>query len=318
MTVTSAPPPFVQAPLVVHNLHGPQKNPKIRHATIESFLKAAKGGFGGFNELNPKDKRVIETRAAVYGLKIYIFGLNGAVWDPKVATAGKPRVKKIMQGGHVGADGVATPKKGDDDRRVGPSRFGIYITFTMVAFDLEWEFDVTHLVARWQTVARWRVNIANRSIVSLAQGVVDDDGILVGDMNSRFHINLPGLNEIPVKSAATMGKAIYDQVLKWGKHIYVSPMRAVNTGSDHHMLVGMITFYREARANFPASTPPARPVPKPANPTKLPKPGTPKVNWKKYGSPVAHPWANRSARFKRRPLWTRIVKWQTAYRKRLL
>lgn len=307
---------LVQAPLVIHNLHGPDPSATNRHKTILAFLKAADGGLGGFNELRTADRTFIRNEAAARKMRIFIAGEDGMVWDPTKFSNGKARIKKIMTGGHVGADGVATAKKGDDDRRVGPNRYGIYLPLRVIALGLDIEFDVTHTMARSFTKNKWRLPLFKRSIVSLGAGVQEEEGIMVGDMNSPAYINLPGVADVPVPTPPSMGRARYDQILKWGKHILVSSVRSVNTPSDHHMIVATVTFYRSAKSPQPPTTKPTSPH---ATKPTLPKPGNSGVSWRKYGSPVAHPWAKRSASWKKRhrTTWAKIVKWQAAYRRRL-
>lgn len=235
----------VQAPIVVHNLHGgPEKDKKRRRRTIRMFLHAAKHGVGGFNELAKRDRRYIKAEAAKRGLRIFIYGDNGVVWDPALLEARKPRIKKIMTGGHVGADGVATAKKGDDDRRVGPNRYAIYIPFKVIAHGLTFEFVVTHAMAKSFTTARWRIRLFRKSIRSLADDIRKASGLLVGDLNSKEYVNLPDVLDVPVHTPPTFGKSRYDQILRWGPDIAVSKVNAVETPSDHDMLVGTVTFYR--------------------------------------------------------------------------
>lgn len=302
---------LITTPLAVHNLHGPDNSVNRRHQSITALLNAAKGGLGGFNELNKKDWRFLKAEAAERSLRVSIVGLNGVVWDPKIFKVGKPRVKKIMKGGHVGADGVATKKKGDDDRRVGPNRYCLYYPCEVIVFRLDFELDATHLMARAFTAHRWRIPLFRRSIISLAAGVLEENGLLFGDMNTGDYINLPGVSEVPVPVPPDMGNRRLTQILRWGSHIFVSGVKTVNTSSDHHLLAGKVVFYRLPQKKIGS-------VPKP-NASNLPHPGHAGVRWRHYGSPVNNPWLDRSAKFKRRRrrLWNRIVKWRAAYRRRL-
>lgn len=313
-----SPAALVNTPIVLHNLHGPDKNVGHRHNTITAFLNAVKGGIGGFNELNAKDAAWFRDEVAERRLRFYRHGQIGAVWDPTVfALAGKPRVRKIMQGGHVGADGT---RQGPDNRRVGPNRYGVYVPLTVIVVDFDFEFDVTHLMARSFTAHRWRIPLFRRSVNELADGVLSENGILVGDMNSPRALNLPGVADVAVRAPATMGRQHYDQILRWGQHIFVHGVKAVNTPSDHHMLKGLITFYRDPQDHLIA--PPTTPTPNAPRPSgSLPKPGTSGVRWRRYGAPVRHPWAKKykTKRFKRRRprLSRRIERWKAAYRRRL-
>lgn len=306
---------YLQFPIAVHNLFGPNKNKSLRRQTITKFLDAAKGGVGGANELAVVDRSFFRAEASKRGLRSFIYVTLAVVWDPKVAMADKPRLKKVMQGGYVGADGVATSKKGDDDRRVGPNRYAIYLPLDFPEVDLfgDFELDVTHLVAKWTTTHKWRAALARRSIYSLADGVVSPNGLMVGDMNTNTYVNLPGVADVPVKTPPTHGPRKYDQILRWGQHVYVSQVKDVPTPSDHDMVVGLVTIYRAPKANLSA---PATSKPKAA---KLPRPGDSKTNWRKHGAPVKHPWAKRSPRWIRRNknLWARIIRWQKAYKRRL-
>lgn len=303
---------LVQVPLVVHNLHGPDKNVDRRKRIITGFLNYAKGGIGGFNELNSKDYSFLVTEAKKRGLAVARYGQDGAVYNASVFAGAHLRVKKIMTGGHVGADGVATPNNPhDDDRRVGPNRYCLYFDFKIPAISFEGEFDVIHPVARAFTVNKWRLALFKRSIKEAASGVLHANGLIVGDTNSPPFIDLPGVAETPVPRAKTKEMGNYDQVLKWGNKVAVTGLHSVNDESDHPILLGTVTFYRNAPAGSPDLVKPAAP--------KLPQPGAAGVNWKKYGAPVAHPWAKRNATWERRhkALWAKITKWQTAYRRRL-
>lgn len=309
---------MVQSPFAVHNLHGPDKNVGRRHTSIEMFLNRAKGGIGGFNELNSKDRSFLKDEAAKRRLNVQIVGANGVVWDPSVHRVGKPRVRKIMQGGHVGADGVATPKKGDDDRRVGPSRYGLYFPVYTYAVALEWEFDVTHTMARAFTLHKWRIPLYRKSIRSLADGVLEPNGLMTGDFNTNPPVDLPGVNEVNVPVPPDMGKQHYTKVMRWGQHIHVGKVYEQNTPSDHDLLYAKLTFYRIAQDKLQAPAQPKPVKPAKAKP-KLPQPGDGTVKWRKYGAPVAHPWMERPTKWKRRhkKLWIRIGKWQAAYLRRL-
>lgn len=305
-------PALIQTKLVVHNLHGPDSNQKRRRDTIVAFLNAVEGGIGGFNEFSTRDLAYFTAEVAKRKMKFHRAGLNGIVWNPSVYKVGKPRLKKIMTGGHVGADGVHTAKPGDDDRRVGPNRYGIYYPCEVIVFGLEFEFDVTHTMARAFTAHKWRIPLFRRSINALGDGVIEDDGIMVGDFNTNPSINLPGVEDVNVPAPADMGRQHYTKIIRWGKHIAISNVKDVNTPSDHDMLVAVVTFYKEPRTNLSA---PSDPGPKPAVGSSLPKPGDSRVNWKKYGAPVSHPWASLKRRRKR--LRARITKWRAAYRRRL-
>lgn len=239
---------LVQAPLAVHNLHGgPEKSRWRRRRTIRNFLKASEGGLGSFNELNPRDRTYLKHKAACRGMMVFIHKSNGAVWDPELIKVKKKRVRKIMTGGHVGADGVATPRSGDDDRRVGPNRYALYLACQVLSIDLEFEWVITHLMARSFTSARWRQPLFRQSVASLAEGVRKPNGLLVGDMNSPDYIKLPDILETPEPTPPTFGRKRYDQILRWGPHIDVVNVTEVRTKSDHDMLTGIVKFHRNPR-----------------------------------------------------------------------
>jgi hypothetical protein len=308
----------VTTPIAVHNLHGPDKNVGHRHASILALLNASKGGIGAFNEFNKKDLVFIRSQAKALGLTVAIVGLNGLVYDRSKFWVGKPRVKKIMQGGHVGADGT---KAGPDNRRVGPNRYGIYFPVKVLEINFDFEFCVTHLMARAFTLHKWRQKLFWRSVASLGAGVLDRDGIMTGDFNTNPPVNIPNLGEVNVPVPADMGRQHYTKMMRWGKHIYIAPMKDVNTPSDHDLLKSTVTFYRTEQAHLvPAPTSPT-PTPKPHEVVTLPKPGNSRVKWKKYGAPVRHPWAKKYTRpsfKKRRPrLYAKVARWKTAYRRRL-
>jgi hypothetical protein len=302
---------MLRIPLAVHNLHGPDPSTGRRRVSIREFLQKSHAGVGGFNELKKGDRSFFKAEAAKQGLRVYIAGFDGVVWDPSKLKAGRPRRRKIMQGGYVGLDEVATPKKGDDDRRLGPSAYAIYMPFTVNDFPLEFEFVVTHLMSMAFTRAKWRQPLFYRSVHRLADGVLDPNGLLVGDMNSIDYIDLPGVRDSPVPVPSDMGKKRYTQIIYWGNRLSVSKIQDINTPSDHDLLVGTLTLFEKLSAS-------PKPV-KPSQPqSNLPKPGT-KAQWRKYGAPVRHPWVKRSNQWRRRHsrLWARIVKWRAAYYRRL-
>ena len=292
-------------PVVTHNLHGPDKNPDRRHTTIRKFLDMSRGGLGGFNELNPKDRAYLKSEAAKRDLNVYIGGLNGIVWAPAVVKKRKIRLKKIMTGGHVGADGVATPQKGDDDRRVGPSRFAAYGEFELVMGSDPFEFDVTHLMARAFTAHRWRIPLWRRSVVSLADGVQCNRGVMIGDMNTNNGVDLAGIPDRAVNIPATMGHQHYDQMREWG-NLNVHSTVTFEDPSDHKGVRGLLTIPVNHDGSAIPSDPakPSKPAPKPRTVKRLPK-------------PVRHPWAKRSRRWKlRHPVkWRKIVAWRKQNRR---
>lgn len=239
---------LVQAPIAVHNLHGgPEKSRWRRRRTIRTFLQAAEGGLGSFNELNPADRSYLRQTAAARGLKTFIHKSNGAVWDPSLIEVNKKRTRKIMNGGHVGADGVWTPKPGDDDRRVGPNRYALYLSCKVLSIDFDFEWVITHLMARSFTKHRWRIPLFQKSVSNLAEKIHHPDGILVGDMNSDEYLKLPDILEVAEKTPPTFGPRHYDQILRWGPHIDVIKISEVRTKSDHQMLIGIIKFYRRPK-----------------------------------------------------------------------
>lgn len=239
---------MIQAPFALHNLHGgAEKNRKVRKRIIDKFLNASRRGVAGFNELHPMDRVYMRVQARKRGLKVRIRGKNGAVWSPQLLHLNKLRVKTIMKGGHVGADGRSTARVGDDDRRVGPDRKALYFDFTSLVIGLEFEFIVTHLMAKSFTQHKWRRPLFRKSVRSLADGIRKKDGVLVGDMNSPDYINLPDVLDRPIRTGPTHGKRRYDQVLTWGAHIEFEGLEVVDTPSDHDMIRGVIKLFRVPR-----------------------------------------------------------------------
>lgn len=237
----------VQLKFAVHNLHGVDRNRKRRRKTIRMFLNACSGGFGGFNELGRADHRYIKREARRRHLRIFIHGEDGAVWHPAALHVGKPRVKKIMTGGHVGADGVHTPQPGDDDRRVGPNRYAIYLPCVVTALNLHWELVVTHTMAKSFTSLRWRIPLFRKSIRRLAHGVHSSDGIMIGDMNSKAYIDLPDVLDVPVITPPSFSGKHYDQIIRWGLNINVIAVADESTPSDHDMITGIAVFHQPER-----------------------------------------------------------------------
>ena len=234
----------MQMVLTLHNLHGGgEPNRDRRKKIIIEFLNATRGGMGGFNELNRAERKFFKSEAKHRGLKTFIYHQDGAVWDPNRIKVRKKRVKKIMTGGFVGADGVSTARRGDDDRRVGPNRYAIYFDcFSGNA--VEFEFVVTHLMAKSFTQHTWRVRLLHRSIKSLSSGIRKKRGVLVGDMNSKEYIDLPGVKDTPEKTPPTHGPRRYDQMVRWGEGIDVVQIEGEETPSDHDMVKGILKLWR--------------------------------------------------------------------------
>lgn len=304
----------VNVPLAVHNLHRPARIASRRDSIVK-FLDAARHGIGGFNELNADDAFFLRSEARLRDLEVRIKGTNGVVWDSSLFTSHGLRKKKIMQGGRVGADGVATPQPGDDDRRVGPNRYCLYFLFEVVANGLRFELAITHLMARAFTLHKWRQKLFWRSVDSAADGILETEGVMIGDFNLDPYLDLPGIDNANVEVPPDFGKRRYTKILVWGDHILIGDVRAIDTPSDHHLLVG------SARLSTLPINKQFFPDPDKTDIQRrlLPKPGDASVDWRKHGAPVRHPWAERSDSFKRlrKKTWSKIVKWRRAYRSRL-
>jgi hypothetical protein len=271
------------------------------------FLRRATGGIGGFQELNPRDRDYLKSEAGRVGLRVYIYGTNGIVWAPRVLTCNRITPRRIMVGGNVGADGVATARRGDDDRRVGPHRYCLYGDFSPVSVpSWDFEFDNLHAMARTFTAHRWRLPLYLRSIRNAAEGVRLGDGLMVGDFNDPRYRDLPGVPDRAVVTPVTFGRnARYDQAREWGRvNVVDGSVRVERTGSDHLLLYGEVDLMTSEKPSPP--------------PVRLPRPGDSRVAWRKHGAPVRHPWAKRSARWVRRnrKTWARILRWRKAYLRR--
>jgi len=241
-------PDLVQMPLAVHNLHGgAEKNKDRRERIIDRFLNASHQGIGGCNELNRHDRKYFKSKAGKLGLRYKIQDNNAAVWDSKLIKVNKTRVRKIMSGGYVGADGVATARVGDDDRRVGPNRYALYLTCTVRANNLDFELVITHLMAKSFTQHRWRIPLLRKSVKKLSAGIKSKNGLLVGDMNSKEYIDLPDVLDVAEKTPPTHGNRRYDQIIRWGPQIDVVKVHDTSTASDHDMLLGIVKFYKGIR-----------------------------------------------------------------------
>lgn len=312
---------YLRVPWATHNVHGPDKNAEHRRKALRQWLNAIKGGYGGINELSSRDYAYLKHEAAIRGLDVHIYGQNAIGWAPHVIHMTDVRSRKIMTGGNVGADGVATSKKGDDDRRVGPSRYCMYGQCTPVAFRFEHEVDEIHTMARAFTKHRWRIPLFRRAMKKVGAGITRKHGIIGGDVNTNDYdeFNLTGVDEHVVKTPGTFGHNRYDQIRVWGS-LRVTNVREEATPSDHDMVKatvlipipdGTVPVEPDEPGTPPAPHPKPKPKPKPFGP----KPGAGHVNWRKYGAPVRHPWATRSARWKRRHkrLQRRIVAWKADY-----
>lgn len=166
---------------------------------------------------------------------------------------------KVMDGGHVGADGT---RKGPDNRRTGPDRYAAWVV-------LEDEHGERvgvlshHAIARAFTSSRWRIGLWRKGIANTGQVLADLQAefpgvpwLIDGDWNTDLSVvDFPGVDEVPVPTPPTFGRRRYDR-LSTLADVRVLDVRTVKTPSDHLTLVAEVTTTPGAPA-----TPHERPLP---------------------------------------------------------
>lgn len=303
-------PGIVIVPFVVHNLEQPD-NMMHRRESMRAALDRMKGGAGVLNEIHGDDVGYLAAEAKKRGLRVYRYLSNALLWSPEVFKLDFRRAKRLMTGGYLGADG--TPA-GPDNRRLGPSRYMLQAGFTVLAIGFRWQLNGTHLMAKKDTTHKWRRPLWEDSVEVGGDLIADamdthPNFTSAGDLNSREYRDWPGVPDVVVKTPVTHGKsAHYDQVANGGR-VRVSHVQRFRTRSDHWGVVLWLHFSHEFTPLKPALEPKkvkARPTS-----TKV------RVNWLARGAPVKHPWAPRSARWKRRHprLWRRIVAFRRRWRR---
>lgn len=278
----------VNVPLAYTNVRAPDPIDQ-RHATITATLDRvnAKGeGLAAFVEAN-LDQAYIRAAAASRGMSTVGAGELAIVYDrTRYALARPPGNVRIMVGGHVGADGVATPRKGDDDRRVGPSRWLLSVELTILGAAAEFGLDLWHPLAQVDTSNKWRRALwaASARIAGIqiaARRRLTPNRLLIGDTNRNIpRVDIPGLPEVEVPSPATMGRARYDRAHRMGAlTVAGNRLTAFSTHSDHKGLEGTLVVPTGPSSSAPVSTPTQPPAVRPAPP----KPA-------KLRRPVPFPW----------------------------
>jgi hypothetical protein len=300
----------LRIPFVVHNVERPD-NTADRRYSLRVAISKMEGGAGVLNEIHSADLAYLGAQAHHYGLSVYRYGTNAILWNRNIARLEFRRTKMLMRGGYVGADGVATPRKGDDDRRVGPNRYMLQVGLYFPEINYRLQIDGTHLMAKKDTSAKWRRPLWEKSVQVGGDLIADaldthPNAIIAGDLNSREYRDWPTVPDLVIKTPSTHGaSAHYDQIAAVGR-LRVTNVKRFKTRSDHWGIVCTVHLSNEYS-----------PLIKALEPKKVKKP-TPVTNWIKQGSPVKHPWAKRSALWKRRHpvLWRKILRFQAAWRRK--
>ena len=292
----------VAFPIAEHNLHRPGGT-TARRVSITRFLDHAKGGMGGFNEFNSADIGFMHQQATARGLSVYSYGTNGIVWDSTVVRKLRITPRLISHGGSVGADEV---KGQGGDQKVGPNRYVLIGVFTPIKFNKPFEFDVTHMAHQAFTKMKWKAPLWFRSEKRLAHWITLKDGMLTGDTNRGPVLNLAGVNDVAEAAPPTFGGARYDKFVRWGD-TDITNIGEFHTPSDHNGLKGVLHIYLGVGIK-PSGTP-VRP------PIKSREKYDPK-RWRALGAPVPHPFAQRTARWKRAhpAMWRKILAFQTKWK----
>lgn len=305
----------VTIPFAEHNLQSPDSY-LLRRESMREALNHMRGGCGVLNEIHGSDIAYLGAQASLRGLAVYRYGSNAVLYTPRLIKLDFKRAKLLMRGGYVGADGVATPRKGDDDRRVGPNRYMLQAGLTIKSINFRFQLNGTHKMAKKDTTHKWRRPLWERAFAVGGDLIADaldthPTAITSGDLNSRDYRDWPGVPDVVIRTPATYGKgAHYDQVSATGR-VRVTDVTTFVTRSDHKGVKCLLHF-SHAYAPLKAALEPKRV--KKAVAVKAKKV---KVNWLRRGAPVKHPWAGKSPEWKRRNprLWRRIVAWRKAYRK---
>lgn len=290
-----------------------------RHYNIDGVVEYVLTG--GVGTLNEAQSDISYTRALAEKGRVGVYHVNelAVLWDTRRYEAVYKNYFPIMQGGYVGADGT---RKGPDNRRVGPNRYLLVVVLRDKSTGITFQAATTHLVAQADTKHKWRrairaasIRVAGLRIAAL--NVRYPNGFLNGDMNYRAaSLDFPYVSETQFPTLVTYGTASrYDRAYGWGQvRLLPGTIRTFTRKSDHKG----ITYVVRIGAGIPV--PPPKPViikPSPEPERDFPSPGDSKAPWVLYGAPVAHPWADRSVKWKKdNPrLWKKIVAWQNAYRK---
>ena len=283
------------------NVHQPASDSVRRYNIDELFKRVLPGGVATLNEIGKSaDHRYIAGKSR--GIGYYLSGELGIVWDAARFEKVTTYKYRIQLGGHIGADGV----KGGDDRRVGPSRWLIIAVLRDRASGIVFQVVCTHLMARADTAHKWRrplraasIKLAGLRINNIAKTY--PNGVFNGDMNYIApRIDWPYLAEIELPSPATYGKRLrYDRGYVFGAVKLKGKVDTFNARSDHKGIVYTVTIGDGPTVGAPATG------------TIVKGHVTPVA---KNRPPVKHPWASKSAKWKRRypKLWRRILAWRKA------
>jgi hypothetical protein len=286
------------------NVHQPG-TADARHRTINSILDAASGGVATFNEA-ALDHAYLQSAADSREMSVISWGELAIAYARDLVLV-YWNYFPISPGGYIGADGVATPRKGDDDRRVGPGRGLLIAVFYDPARKKAFFRGTSHDLAKAGTTAKWRQGLLFggwRRTAAAVNQIIDDvpNGSIDGDKNWNKRVNYPDTPDTPVFTPPTFGRSHYDQISEWGRNISIGPPAAVNTPSDHDMLRWTFTISGpDVEKPYVDVSKPSATVPHIVTPTKH-----------RPTKPVRFPWRRRSRLWKRRhaALWRRIVVWR--------
>lgn len=291
------------------NVHQPASD-AIRKYNIDGVVKLVKDyrGVGTLNEFGKSvDHKYL---ASINGIGSYIYGELAVLWDESRFERVLATRYLIMRGGHVGADG----KPGGDDRRVGPSRWLLLVVLRDKATGITFQVNTTHLVARADTVAKWRrgIRAASIKLTGLFISKINNrypNGVLNGDMNFVGPLlDFPYLSETQLPTLSTFGNMHYDRSFVWGEVKLTRPARTFKRLSDHLGFTFVMTIGSGSTPNVP-------PISHTGTGSVKPKPSKPGHVFP--GAPVAHPWAPRNRRWRRlHPIvWRRILRWRKNHKR---
>lgn len=259
-----------------------------RQRTIVAILDRASHGVATFNEVD-KDHAFLIKAGHARGFSVIIDGELAIAYSDDLEKVGHWSVP-ISPGGYVGADGVATKKKGDDDRRVGPARKILLAVFYDPKAKKAFFRFTSHDVPKAGTTAKWRQALLFKGWAksgAFIQQIVDDvpDGSGDGDKNWNKRVDYPGTPDTSVWAPATFGNRIYDQINRWGAMKFIG-VDDQNTASDHDMLYWINELDGEdvARPVIDFTTKPGAP-PHVITPPKTPAHRLPK--------PKPYPWRRK-------------------------
>jgi hypothetical protein len=269
--MTSDAPRLDPFRLVQGNVEAPDSAP-LNADTIRDI--AARADVATFNETAEASTHAVIRSLPGFGSYIGKGSANenAIIWRLDQFELVYATERVVMIGGHVGADGKATPQKGDDDRRVGPNRSVVRVTLRQLSTGRLVTIATHHAIAQSDTKNKWRRGLRSRGFAGVRAEMLlarrqfpTAAIILTGDMNTVGRIVF-GFGEREVWTPVSYGRVRYDRLFVLGA-LTVTAVFAFRTNSDHKAVSVTITLTggpaTAAVSVVPHSTSP-KPTPKPS------------------------------------------------------